>query len=235
MKKTYKYGHRSAKHRHVIAVVLIACLVIFGPLAFFIYRDISLNGSAAVEGSSQVVGQIQGMPENKLVIDEATYSMELPDDWKEFERSDTEALKSVSWQSTKKNLDARKFTVYVDKIPANKPVNRLLPVTIQGSRFIVGSISDNCISFTGGGVANTDTSSQLKPALAKWQGVDFICNLPNFVENEIGVGTVGSPVNQVTITGESKGTHTYFFLYTDHTIQPDYTILSNALESFRAK
>lgn len=236
VKKTYQYGHRSAKHRHVVAAVILVCIVIFVPLAYFVYKDVQNNGDAQVEGTAQVVGQVVGDSDReKLKVDEQTYTMTLPGDWKNVARIDSTNEHSVSWQSTKKKEDARWLKVYVDSIPSAKAVNRLMPVTVHGTALSAGDVSDNCISFTGSGTIDARNSSQQQPTAAKWQGVAFICNLPNFVDNEVGVGTIGSPTNQVTVVGTSQGSHTYFFLYTDRTIQPNYTILSDALDSFHAK
>lgn len=160
--------------------------------------------------------------------------MQLPGDWKESRRITTTGSHTIIWQATKKGQDNRSLQIFVDTIPSSMPVNRLMPVTVQGSGLIAGDISDNCATFTGGGTLDTKQAVLQKPTLAKWQGVDFMCNLPNVVDNQIGVGAVGNPINQVTITGPA-GTHKYFFLYTDRNIQPDYTILTDALQSFHAK
>jgi hypothetical protein len=50
------------------------------------------------------------------------------------------------------------------------------------------------------------------------------------------VGT-SSPqeINTVTVTGPSTGTHKYFFVYTDNSAEPDYTIFTDALQSFKAR
>lgn len=109
-------------------------------------------------------------------------------------------------------------------------VNRLMPVTVQGGSMSVGNISDNCATFTGDASdANKSRSGQLK---ARWSGVDFICSMGS-IDNQVGVGAPGG-INEISLTG-SQGTHKYFFLYIDRTIQPDYTILEDALTSFRAK
>jgi len=142
---------------------------------------------------------------------------------------------SISWQATAKGADNRYLTIYIDTIPATKPVNRELPVTVHGNQLSPGELSDNCSDFTTGGTMNVSQAEKLPPTPSVWQGVNFICNIPQVINDLVGTGAVGDGVNTVTITGPTGGTHNYFFLYTDLNIQPDYTILSNAVQSFRAK
>lgn len=233
--KTYRYDHRTTKHRHAVAIIVSVCLVILVPIAFLIYRDVVKNGSASSKGTSKTVGQVIG--DNSLHgyrVEEPFFSMQLPSDWKETSRRNQNGEQSITWQATKKYQDDRWLKVYIDSVPQELPVNRLLPVTVQGNSLSAGDISDNCATFTGGGTLDTSKAFLLKPTLAKWQGVDFICNLPNVVENQVGIGATGG-VNQIVVTGETKGTHRYFFLYTDHNIQPNYTIPTDAMNTFRAK
>jgi hypothetical protein len=58
--------------------------------------------------------------------------------------------------------------------------------------------------------------------------------LPQYIDNRIGTGSVGSGVNGVTLTGPTSGTHNYFFLYIDRNIEPDDSILYGIIQSFRA-
>ena len=77
-------------------------------------------------------------------------------------------------------------------------------------------------------------ATQLQPAQARWEGVDFICNLTNVVENKVGASSAAA-INTIPVEGPTKGLHRYFFLYNDQNIQPKYNILSDALNSFMPK
>lgn len=233
MSNKYRYGHRPKAKRHIVAVSVLVCLLVMGGLAYFVVHDLRRNVSTQVEGKSEIVGQVVGDETAKKTIDEPLYAFQLPKDWKLKERINTEALTGVTWQATKKNQDNRWVTVYVDKLPLTKSVNRLLPVTPNGNTLLVGDLSDNCATFTDGGTTDANKAINAKDVPAKWSGVDFICNLPSVVDNQIGVGAVGG-VNQVTLTG-TKGAHKYFIIYTDHNIQPNYSILTDMLQSFRTK
>jgi hypothetical protein len=52
-------------------------------------------------------------------------------------------------------------------------------------------------------------------------------------QNQVGTASADDGYN-VPITGPLKGTHTYFFVYTDNNVRPDTSILSDALKTFVA-
>lgn len=235
MSATYRYGHKSVKRRHIFGITLGLCLILAGLAAGIIALDLKNNStSGEVEGTSRIVGQVVGDEGQKINVDEPTFTMQLPKEWKETGRKNTSVEQSVTWELVKKGASARILTVYVDTIPATKSVNRLLPLSVQGNGLTYGDISDNCATFTGGGTLNVQEAQKLRDAPAKWQGVDFICNLPNVVDNQVGASAPGG-INQVILTGPTKGEHRYFFLYIDRHIQPDYTILQDIITSFKAK
>ena len=224
----YKFGHKKVPKKRVVFFALLGCLVVIGLVGYLIARDVKTTGDAAVEGESRVIGQVVGETSARLTIDEPTFTMQLPGDWKEVIRD--KAGNSITWQSTKKGQDARSLVIYIDKLPLTMAVNRLMPVTVNGASMTPGAVSDNCASFTGGGENKDDLTPD---APARWAGVDFICTLHG-VDNQVGVGTTGA-INQVELKGEQEGSHKYFFLYIERNIQPNYSILSDALESFKAK
>lgn len=228
----YKYGHRKIHKKRTVFATMLACLLFIGLGGVVIVRDMRRNSDVQVEGTSRIVGQVQSNTESKLTIDEQLFTMQLPSDWKERTRSKTATEKSITWNATKKNEDARELTLYIDTIPATSAVNRLLPVTVQGTSLVPGDVSDNCATFTGDAVSVSQAATR-PDTPARWAGVDFICSLATIVDNKVGVGSLGG-VNQVTLKG-SQGEHKFFFLYTDHTIQPNYVILTDALKSFRIK
>ncbi len=235
MDTRYKYGHRPGRRRRTrVLIVLAVSFVILGIVGGVVGYDTYKNQSKPVEGIKHTISQSLDETVNKYNVGEPTFSMELPGDWKETGRKNDALNQSISWRATQKNADNRYLEVFIDKIPTTKAINRLLPVSATDNVLIHGDISDNCASFTQGGTFNTGQADKLKETPAKYQTIDFICNLPRVTENEVGTGSIEGG-NTVTVSGEIKGAHKYFFLYTDHNIQPDYTILYNAIKSFKAK
>jgi hypothetical protein len=232
MPSTYRAGHRPSKRRgRKLAKVLICSILLVGILGGLLIRDVLKNQDVEpVSGAARSVAQqVKGDSTEKLTINEPLYRLALPGDWKEIDRKKVATEQSITWQAKKKNADNRWLKLYIDTIPPDFAVNRLLPVEASADGSLSFSeISDNCANFTRPG------TNEKIPGPSKWQQVNFICDLPNFVQNKVGTGSAAG-INTIKISTPDKGEHRYFFLYTDHNIQPDYTILYDALHSFRAK
>ena len=230
----YRYGHGTSKRRpRKVLFVLGGSALVFAILAGVVVLDLRRSVSPIVEGESKVVNQVLSDNAQAVVIDEPFYSFELPSDWKETGRNGDSRYTSISWQASLKGQDNRYLTLYIDRIPFDMPYNKIVTVKAQGTGISYADVSDNCANFTVGGTANGRPVTGL-PTPTKWNKVDFICNLPRAVDNQVGTGSEESP-NAVTVVGPTKGAHKYFFLYSDRNFQPDYNIFYNVLSSFRAK
>jgi len=231
MSKKYKVGRTPKQRgRRLAAVVVVTMLIVGGLGGFFVWDTHKNGGSSEVQGVSRTVEQqaeIETVEQRN--IDEPFYALKLPGDWKEKERKNTPNEQSVTWQASKKGQDNRWLTVYIDRILPDLAVNRLLPIEVADNKLTYHQLSENCVNFT---PASPNTNKL--PTISKWQGIDFICDVPNFVQNKVGTGSAGT-LNATPITGPAKGKHQYFFVYTDHNIQPDYQIFYNALRTFEAK
>ncbi len=234
MSTHYRYDHQPVKaSRRRLLVIFTGGVIIVGLIACLLFIDIRRNKSQPASSQS-TIQQIAGESSQFTTIEHPFFSFQLPSDWKETGRKNVPTENSISWQSTKKNEENRYLTLYIDNIPANKPINRLLPVASEGSTLVVGDVSDKCETFTVGGTQNAQEAQKLKPTPAKLREVNFICNLPGIVDNEVGSGSPEG-INVVSLTTPASGTHKYFFVYTDRNVQPNYGIFVNALESFKAK
>jgi hypothetical protein len=228
-----KYPRRKWTLRRRIALVLMILVGVFtGAAGLLVYIDMRQDG-AVVQGKSLTVAQAMGTGTKKLMVNEPLFNLELPGDWKEQTRTNLPTEHSITWQATKKNEDNRSLKIYLDTPPATQAVNKILPVTVQGSSLALGEMSDNCVNFTSGGSMDPKKAVQNTNRSAKWGSVDFICDTGSVFDNKIGVGAPDG-LNQIVMTGQ-KGAHKYFFLYIDRNIHPDNSILTNALESFRVK
>jgi hypothetical protein len=233
MSNKYRYDHQSHKHRkrHAFMIFSISAFVV-AILAIVILTLINQTTKKinSVSGATEVVGTVSDNPaSSEVVINEPYYTFNIPNTWKMIKSVSNPVQNSITWESFEKDATNRYFTVYTDPIPPTYPVNLELPVEAHGSTLSFGSLSDNCADFT-----NTTGVKSLVPVLAKWQDVNFWCNSPNYVDNQVGTGSVGA-VNSVALTGPDSGTHHYFFLYIDRNTSPDYSILYSILNSFQAK
>lgn len=235
METKYHYDHKPGRRRRKPVLLAFGMtMLVLGIIAAVVIWDIRKNQSSEVSGKAQTILQAGTNSVTRLAINEPFFSMELPGDWKELRRKNDQTENSITWQSTKSPADGRSLKLYIDIIPTTLPVNRLLPVMAQNNTLSVGDLSENCATFTKGGTLNAHDAALLKETPAKWNKVDFICDLPRVNDNEVGTGSTEG-INTVTLTGPAKGTHKYFFFYTEHNIQSNYDILFNALRSFKAK
>jgi hypothetical protein len=170
-----------------------------------------------------------GVPESKKkTFEQSTFQIQLPADW--IRQTPEQTGADYAWHGTAKGETARSLEVYVDEIPADMAVNRLLPIKAEGKGILAtDTVSDNCINFTDEKTANPTTGA----ASSKWSGVNFLCDTANDQRVVVGTSSATEPINTVTVTGD-KGVHRYFFVYTDHSAQPKFEIFMAALASFNA-
>jgi hypothetical protein len=115
----------------------------------------------------------------------------------------------------------------VDHIPTALAINRLLAVQSSGDKMTpVGMVSDNCTNFTDKATESAATGT----APAKWNGVNFICDMANYERDVVATGSSGG-INMVTLSSKS-GTHQVCLVYTDNSIDPDYSVFTDIVQSF---
>jgi len=233
MSNKYRYDHRSHKHRkrHIFIVTIIS-LVVTSLLAITVLMLINQTTKKIkiITGPTEQVGVVTANPSSSTTtVNEQYYTFSLPIQWKKIKVVANQLENSITWESFMPNATNRYLTIYSDPIPTNYPVNKELPLQAHGTNLSFGALSDNCANFT-----STGGTRPIVPVLAKWQDVNFYCNSPNYVDNQVGTGTVGA-INSVEITGPFSGVKHYFFLYIDRNTSPDYSIFYSILNSFQAK
>ena len=189
-----------------------------------------LDGKTTITQSTAVVKSVDVDGDPVHTYDEGIFTIQIPDDWQPAVGEKTPYL-IYSWQSSGAASDTQLIQVYQDNVPQNLAVNRVLAVTANGNQVTtLGTVSDNCADFTKSSSPIATTAG----TLAKWQGINFLCDLNNY-ERDV-VGTISQDgINRVDLTGAISGTHAFFFTYTDHDINPDYSVFYNVISSFRLK
>lgn len=175
----------------------------------------------------------------KKSINEPAFRFSLPEDWKEISRINGN-VSFIEWQSTRKEGTARSMKLYVDSIPIgingnSYAVNKLVPVQIVNNRLLPGQVSAQCIEFNTSRYrpdGSIDKSMDLAPA--KWQEAGFTCDIGNYLRNVIGSALVGGDY-KVKLKGSDGKEHSFFFVYTDHTVNPNVQIMTQAIQSFEMK
>lgn len=162
-------------------------------------------------------------------FDQGIFSLSLPADWiYKGQQRQTAPYAPYLYENTKTNTGVEQLEIYVDTIPANLGVNRVLPVQSEGARVVPTTVSDNCAAFTGNKVPGSTSTP------AKWDGFDFLCDLGNYERDVVGTSS-SDGINTVKLTGPTTGVHQLFFTYTDNGSTPDFNIFTDALSSFRLK
>ncbi len=221
---SYHVDKVTSHHRRRVVRVLIALAVVATIAAGFWLRS-ALRPNTVIHDANATTTHIGLLPTQEFKLN--SFQINLPKDWKQVTPSAAQA--AYSWQGTTKTSAARSLDVYVDNIPTALAVNRMYPLMAEGNRLqTIGGISNNCSTFTL--ASTTDPRTGIAPS--KWNGIDFWCDMANYLRDVVGTSSAQG-INSVAVTGPG-GTHKYFFVYTDHTGEPEYDTLTAALESFQA-
>jgi hypothetical protein len=225
----YELGKRSKPVRHTAAIAFVVLLLIVAGAGTWWGAQHYLTPDTVLQQSTAEVHTVKLSDTKEKTFEKPEFHISLPDDWKAANSLDT-IHRPYSWRGTSQADRTRSLDIYVDDIPKDMAVNRLLPVQADGNSVtIVNTVSDNCAGFT----SPISTTAATGSALARWSGVEFICDMANKTRDVTGTSS-STGVNSVTLKG-GQGTHRYFFVYTDNSGQSDYSIFTRALASFRSK
>lgn len=204
-------------------VVLIA-----GGIAAFEF----LKPNTTITNAKTVTQKLSGTASTKT-FHEGIFSIALPQGWQFIGEQkniyDIYHFKSASGGDT----GNRQLDVYQDSSLPNFAVNRMLPVEATADGHLIANtveVSDNCTAYTTGATSGRSTVGQI----AKWQGIDFLCDMANPLRNVVGTGSTDG-LNTVIIKSETTGLHHYFFTYTENNDKPDYSVFVTALNSFQVE
>jgi len=231
--KMYKHGKPIYKfsYRPLLAI-LTGSFVLVGLAYYFIVVKSSTKTTLS-NNNKPLVSTVKNADGN-TTVDEADFSFNLPGKWKLSAQNWDARYKSWQWQFQDKRYAGRLFMVYEDRIPTNAAYNYMLPVSASGNGLQVGQISTNCTNFTTDQTIVSTNVSGTTAALSKWQGISFLCDYDRQQLQYVGTSSQEG-INVVTLTGPTRGTHKYFFLYEDNDISPDLGVAGNILPSFHSK
>ncbi len=225
--------HRPQQRKHSTRSLVILVLAIVGSvIGVLLAKHFLLNPKTTISTPPPpVVTSVTGSTNLPKHITESLFSIDLPRDWEATAPPPNLPYTILAWHNTAQNKGVRVLNVYVDTIPADLAVNRVLAVQTSGNHMtVLGNVSDNCKDFT----QPSKQPGNPDKVHGKWQNLDFICDLGNYLRNVVGTASADG-TNTLKFTGPTTGQHRYFITYTDHGPTPDYTIFSSVLESFRAK
>jgi hypothetical protein len=227
----YQLGKRPRHHTIIILVVVGVAVVAAGFLIAWLLHiwrspaaDIQNPTSASVEHYNPAGSEQQR-------IDKSIFSMDVPVGWKELPVDPTDPYQPLRFQSKE---GTQRLDVYVDNIPPKLAVNRVLAVQPQGNGIGHDTVSDNCMNFLPPNTLAQPQVQASKVAEAKWQNVEFYCDVGNYERNVTGTSSPAG-INMLSLSGSTAGSHQLFFTFTNNNITPQYTVLYGILDSFTLK
>lgn len=225
----YKAGHRNRQRRSRrklwLPIVVIVLAIIAGG-AWFVAH---LKSKTVITQARPTVTHINYAATTKH-YSEPDFSIDLPTAWQPLPRP-TGPYQTYNWQLVSKG-SADTISIYEDTIPVNFAVNQVLIVEGNNTQINVkGTASDNCSAYT----SNAPSNAYAGGAPAKWQNVNFLCDQNNSERDVLGTSSTDG-VNSVILKSPGTGRqHKFFFTYTAHSLNPDFTPFYNALASFSMK
>lgn len=224
----YRVGSKPNKKKRRWPLWLAACFIVLLLVIGGVFLGTRVHTPTNITQAAAVTTKVNSAAVMSKLFSEPGFELKLPTDWTLREHITAE-YNIYRFQGTGKVSVGQILDVYQDSTPVNFPVNRVQPVEASGTHITAnGSISDNCADFTKAAPASGQSGNP-----AKWQNVDFLCDLHNTARNVVGTSAAGS-VNKVVVQGDSGANHNFFFAYTDHGLTPNYGPLYGAIESFSA-
>jgi hypothetical protein len=227
----YSANKRQRKFKVFFSFLLVAIPFLFALaiLIWFVFLRPS-ETSASFTKNGQQIAQVQ---EARQEFSNELFKISLPVGWVDKGKQNPTADKVFyEYDSGVKNNDNRWLHVYVDVFPRNFPINKLLPIDVSSDGKInPGIISDDCTTFTGSPANGSSTPAASDVWSAKWQGVAFTCAMKK-ADNYVGTASEQEGY-AVTIPSSNGKKHSYFFVYIDHNVRPNYTLFIDALKSFQ--
>lgn len=224
----YRIGRQSKPRRKwPLRIAVIGIIMSVGIGAFWLALQFA-KPKTTLQQADAVVTRVAASNDQLLTINNDDFSIELPVGFKQINRL-TRPYNLYQFQKTNGAV-AQTLEVYVDIIPQNFPVNRVVAVEAQGSQIAIpGEVSENCRDFT---KSAGRVTAQGTPA--KWEGIDFFCDLNNYQRNVVGISTT-SGVNALELSNPAGTKRKIFLNYNDTSLDPRYDTFLQSLRSLRLK
>jgi hypothetical protein len=229
MNKGYNVNTRKLSHRRrnrwmgltVLMAILIAAAAVLAVYHF-------AHPNTKIKNTKSVTTVISSLGSSSLTTYKASdFSFQMSPGWSLVPNSSNNLYTIYEWQ-TGQGENYETVQVFEDTIPSNFAVNHAIVVSASGNKLsVLGAPSDNCDTFTNGHTTNTQVGYP-----AKWQGAAFNCDLDNTERDTVGT-TSTTTVNSVSLVSPTNAHHSFFFLYTDHALQPNYGDFEQLLNSFQ--
>jgi hypothetical protein len=133
------------------------------------------------------------------------------------------------YRSTSRNIVKSDLAVYVNSLPRDLLVTRILPTKANTDRFKVGDISSHCRDYLHGLIRPGDNN----PVNAIVKGVRIKCQVDG-TSNTVGTGLINGSY-QVPLMGHKNTINKYYLVYHDLQYTPQFARFINIAWSFRSR
>lgn len=227
----YQHGRRPRRTKNPRVYLQAAALLGISLIvvAWILHKDLSVGSEE--KSTLPIVTEVSAA-QDTITIDTQLFTMQLPSDWVESNRVNNPAVNYIEWRSTKQGGNERMLRVYIDVLPVDYKIVKLLPVTVDGRTLRTGNLSGTCANFAKDTAADLGDNG-IAAVEAKWESITFVCD-PINGNQTIGTGTVegGIAAKMSTSFGDE---HKFFLYWQDHNIRPDDLMFQNIVKSFNVK
>lgn len=225
----YRVDRRIRRHKRARRNTLVVVALLCAAAGVYGLMNLRIAPTQDVQNTEGVVTRYDAASAEKVRIDKPLFTLELPAGWKE-RAPEPSVLPYSTFAFQSSGAPAQLLALYIDAPPTNMAINHAVIVTPQGAGLAHDTVSGNCTTFTD--TSRLDRQTGIAPA--RWQNVDFLCDMGNFNRGVVGTESTEG-VNTVTVTGPTTGTHKVFIRYTDSSVSPDYSTLYSIIASLNFK
>lgn len=218
----------SQKLKHTVITIVITLIIFGGGAWAYVFFVADTKATITTSPAAETIKTVEAPNSKDVQFTEPGFLFSLPVDWRKTGELTTGPYHEYSYKATLKNADNRYLDIYIDTLPLDMPVNKEVAVHPVDGKLTHGTISDNCTTFTA-----KPTPTALS-APARWDGVDFLCDMDSSTRNVVGTSAPGTR-NKITLANPGTTGHNFFFVYTDNNYNPDYSIFYNMLDSFSVR
>jgi len=228
----YKHGKPIYRFKSRPLAVIFALIILV--LGFLYFKFVAHGQRTEITSNNKPLISTVTAGSANTTISEKDFSLTLPGKWKLAQKDWDARYRAWQWQLQDPKVAAgRWFRIYEDTIPTDYAYNYLMPVSSNGISLNIGQVSGACTDFTTTAQTHTNSSGTIA-AVSKWQQVSFYCDYGRQTLQTVGTSSTEG-INTVTLEGQSRTKHKYFFLYQDNNINPDLGLPATILSTFMAK
>ncbi len=219
-------GHRYRRARR--RIIALAIVLFVGTLIYLLF-NLEVTPQQDIQNAPDTTQKFADPRAKNVKIEKTEFTLELPDGWKE-SKADASLVPAPKYVFISSEADQQTLRIYLDTIPSGLGINKAVTVSARANEIDHDVVSENCANYTGAAQKNLKIAN----APAKWQNIDFLCDLAN--SSRPIVGTISTDgMNFLKVKGATIGERRVFITYGDFNINPNYITFYDILESVEFK